>query len=301
MSVTAGISNISRGSLHDGPGVRTVIYFKGCALRCRWCHNPEALSFNKEILFTPSKCIQCGLCAQICPEHHICKEDGVHFVRDGCTACGRCAEMCPALALNLCGEDIDTEELMSTIKKDLSYYTASGGGVTFSGGECLLQWEAVKELATSCHALNIHTTVESALFVPWNNIEQLLDHIDLFYADLKLADPEQHRRFTGQDNRLILENLQLLSERHHNVTVRIPLIPGVNDSAEELNAIGRILRRLGSGVKNVELLKYNILGASKYPAVGLEYTAFAPAAQSDEEMKKACGLLEEVCGLSCSF
>lgn len=301
MSVTARISNISRGSLHDGPGVRTVIYFKGCALRCRWCHNPETLSSKKEILFTPSKCIQCGLCAQLCPEHHIRAEDGVCFVRDGCTACGRCADACPALALNLCGEDTDTDELMSTIKKDLSYYTASGGGVTFSGGECLLQWEAVKALAASCHALNIHTTVESALFVPWHNIEQVLDHIDLFYADLKLADPEHHRRFTGQDNRLILENLQLLSRNHHNITVRIPLIPGVNDSTEELTAMGQIIRQLGSGIKNVELLKYNVLGASKYPAVGLEYTAFAPAAQSDEEMKKACGLLEKACGLSCSF
>ena len=301
MSVTARISNISRGSLHDGPGVRTVIYFKGCGLRCLWCHNPEALSSKREILFTPSKCIQCGICTQLCPDQHIREEDGIRFVREGCAACGQCAQACPALALNVCGEDTDTDELMSTIKKDLSYYRTSGGGVTFSGGECLLQWEAVAELAKSCHTLNIHTTVESALFVPWHNIAQVLDHIDLFYADLKLADPEQHRKYTGQDNSLILENLQILSQQHQNVIVRIPVIPGVNDTTDELSSMGQILRQLGSGVQKAELLKYNTLGVSKYPAVGRVYTQFATVSQSDEEMKKLCDFMEQIAGIPCTF
>lgn len=301
MPVNAIISNVSRGSLHDGPGVRTVIYFKGCLLRCLWCHNPETLSFGREILFSPSKCIGCGSCIEVCPQHHDLDEGKLTFLREGCIACGKCAEACPAMALELCGEEISTVDLFATIKKDLPYYTASGGGVTFSGGECLLQWEAVADLAKRCHDLNIPTAAETALFVPWHNIEKVLPYIDLFYADLKMADPEKHRRFTGQDNGLILENLQKLSEQHKQIIVRIPVIPGVNDTKEELAAMAQILKKLGSGLRQVELLKYNILGASKYPAVGKTYTSFAPCSQSDEEMRTLCDDLQRACGKICSF
>ncbi|MBQ9967396.1 MAG: glycyl-radical enzyme activating protein [Oscillospiraceae bacterium] len=299
MSVSAKISNIARGSLHDGPGIRTVVYFKGCGLRCRWCHNPETFSQKREILFSPTKCIFCGACSAVCPEHHTAGENAVTFLRDGCTACGRCADVCPTLALSLCGEDMDMDTVFAAIEKDRTYYTASHGGVTFSGGECLLQAEAVADIACRCRTLGISTAVETALFVPWENIEQVLPYIDLFYADLKIANSEKHRQYTGQDNALILENLRCLSLAHSNIIVRIPIIPGVNDTADDLEGFARILRSLGPGIRQVELLKYNILGASKYDAIGKTWVRFSDTIQSDEEMHALCITLEARCGLPC--
>lgn len=299
MSVTAQISNIARGSLHDGPGIRTVVYFKGCGLRCRWCHNPETFSQKQEILFAPSKCIACGACSTVCPEHHRLVDGSISFLRDGCIACGRCTEVCPSLALSLCGEQMDVDSVFAAIKKDLTYYTASHGGVTFSGGECLLQAEAVADIACRCRTLGISTAVETALFVPWENIEHVLPSTDLFYADLKIADSEKHRQYTGQDNALILENLRFLSLAHSNIIVRIPIIPGVNDTADDLEGFARILRSLGPGIRQVELLKYNILGASKYDAIGKTWVRFSDTIQSDEEMHALCITLEAQSGLPC--
>lgn len=295
------ISNIARGSVHDGPGVRTVVYFKGCSLRCMWCHNPETFSAKPEILYAPSKCISCGSCVAVCPQHHIIRPHGMEFLRDGCARCGSCTEVCPTLALSLCGEKMDTDTIVSQIEKDLPYYTMSHGGVTFSGGECLLQPQAVEELAVRCHDLGISTTAETALFVPWEHIRQVLPHIDLFYADLKLADPKKHRQYTGQDNRLIVQNLQTLSLHHKNIIIRIPVIPGVNDSSEDLDGFSDILRTLGPGIKQVELLKYNNLASSKYDAVGRPCIRFSDTPQSDEGMKQLCSDLEGRCGLLCTF
>ena len=181
MSVTAPVTNISRCSLHDGPGSRTVVYFKGCGLKCQWCHNPETREAKKQILFIPNKCIHCGTCIEVCPEHHMISGDQMEYLREGCIACGRCAEECPSMALSLCGEDKTADQVMAEIRKDQHYYQATGGGVTFSGGECLLYPEFVAELAEKCRAEGIHTAVESAMFVPWENIEQVLPVIDLFF------------------------------------------------------------------------------------------------------------------------
>ena len=301
MSVTASITNISRGSLHDGPGVRTVIYYKGCLLRCSWCHNPETLSPKKELLYHPSKCIHCGACVEICPAHHTVVGNDMVFSRDGCARCGSCAASCPSLALTVCGEELTTEELLAEIQKDRAYYEASSGGVTFSGGECLLQADSVAQAAAKCHDLGISTALESALFVPWENIQKVLPHIDLFYADLKLADAEKHRRFTGQSNGLILENLQKLSRCHHNIIVRIPVIPGVNDTEADFMGFGEILQSLGPGVRQVELLKYNFLAASKYEALEKPFSAFSDHTQSDAQMEALSSFLERICGIPCSF
>lgn len=196
---------------------------------------------------------------------------------------------------------MDTDTLVAQIQKDASYFSVSHGGVTFSGGECLLQANAVEDLAVRCQTLDISTAVESALFVSWESIQKVLPHIDLFFADLKLADPEKHRFYTGQDNTLILQNLHTLSHLHKNVIVRIPVIPGVNDTPQDIQGFARILRRLGPGIRQVELLKYNILGASKYDAAGKTYSAFSDRPQSDEEMKALCTALKERCGLPCTF
>lgn len=301
MSVIALITNISRCSLHDGPGVRTVIYFKGCALRCKWCHNPETLSARKQILYTATKCIHCGKCLALCPEHHKISGDEMVFLREGCTLCGKCVENCPSLALNLCGEEKTVNELLEEIQKDAHYYYSSGGGVTFSGGECLLYPEFVSQIAQKCKESGIHTAVESAFFVPWENIERVLPFIDLLFADLKIPDPKKHLEYTGKDNKLIIDNIQMLSNKHDNIILRIPVIPGVNDTEKDLDGFAKIVKSFGSGIKGIELLKYNNLAEAKYIFTGKEYVKFADRSQTYEEMTKLCSVLADKSGINCFF
>lgn len=301
MHITAPITNISRGSLHDGPGIRTVVYFKGCGLKCKWCHNPETLSAEKQILYTEAKCIHCGKCIEVCPTHHKINGNVMLFLRDDCTACGKCAQVCPSLALELCGKEKTVNGLFEEINKDSHYYAISGGGVTFSGGECLLYADFVAEVAKKCRESGIATAVESAFFVPFRNVERVLSNTDLFFADLKIPDPQKHRRFTGQDNTLIIENIGRLSELHGNIIIRIPVIPGVNDSEEDIIGFAEIIRSFGKGIRMIELLKYNNLAEGKYAVVGREYTEFAALPQADEEMRRLCELLSEKSGRECFF
>ena len=293
MSVTACISNLSRGSLHDGPGVRTVVYFKGCALRCRWCHNPEALSAEAELLYAPVKCIHCGRCVALCPEHHRIEGDDLVLVREGCKGCGRCVENCPSGALSMSGKRMTLDEVWREAVRDRRYYRTSGGGVTLSGGECLLQPEFAAALLERCRSENIHTAVETALFVPWSHVEAVLPFCDLFLCDLKLPAPEKHRAYTGQDNRLILENLARLAQcAPGRIRLRIPLIPGVNDSEADMPAFAEQIRKFEMGLQGIELLKYNSMAESKYRLVGLAYERFADEAQSDAHVTRLCGTLE---------
>lgn len=280
MLLTAPISNISRSSLHDGPGIRSVVYLMGCSMRCRWCHNPENLSAAPKILFAPVKCIGCGRCLTVCPEHHI-YQDGKHvYLREGCSACGRCAEACPVGALTLCGQNMTVNDVLKTVLKDKVYYDRSGG-VTLSGGENLLYPDFVRELLTALKAEGIHTAIETALHVPWKNVESVLNTVDLVFADLKIADSARHKQYTGVDNRLILDNLRRLTDAHPHVIVRIPLIPFVNDTVEDMSRFGEILSDMGKGLKAVEPLKYNPLAEAKYAMTGLPYTDFGRDPQSD--------------------
>lgn len=297
MSVTAVVSNLSRGSLHDGPGVRTVVYFKGCALRCRWCHNPETLSVQPEVMYAPIKCIHCGRCVAICPEHHRIVGDDMVLDREGCAACGRCAEACPSGALSMSGTRRSLDEVFRDVMRDRHYYQTSGGGVTLSGGECLLQAEFAAQLLGRCREAGVHTAVETALFVPWSHVEAVLPVCDLFLCDFKIPDPEKHRAYTGQDNRLILENLRALAQRAPGrMLLRIPLIPGVNDSEKDMRAFGKEIREFEAGLQGVELLKYNPMAESKYRQVGMKYEAFGNAPQSDDEVKRLAEALEGALG-----
>jgi len=292
MHLTADITNISRTSLHDGPGVRTVVYFKGCGLRCKWCHNPETLSVKKEIIFAPVKCICCGRCIEVCPDCHTMVDDKIHFLREKCTVCGRCTEVCPSGALNAASNDMTVDTLMKQILKDKAFFLQSGGGVTLSGGECLLQPEFCADLLCRCKSEGIHTMVETALFVPFENVERILPFCDAFFADFKIADPEKHRRYTGQGNELILENLQKLTElMPGKVTVRIPLIPTVNDAKDDVAAFAEKLRPLAEKLAGIEILRYNSLAKSKYAHCGREYSDFGEP-QTDEFLTDFCSRLE---------
>lgn len=292
MSLRAKITNIARTSLHDGPGVRTVVYFKGCNLRCAWCHNPETHALSAEVLYAPTKCICCGRCISLCPEHHSVGADKAVFTRQGCKSCGNCAEACPTGALSLSAKEMTLEEVLSHVKKDLPYYKATGGGITLSGGECLLAPDFCAELLAECKSLGIGTLVESAFCVPRENIERVLPHCDLFYGDLKMADSEKHRAYTGQPNGLILENLSALARSApKRLTVRTPLIPGVNDSGEDIRLLGRTLLPFAHLLAEVKLLRYNDLAESKYRQLGRKYRDFG-APQSDGELSGLCALLE---------
>lgn len=293
MSLMATISNISRASLHDGPGIRTVVYLKGCGLRCAWCHNPETLSAETEILYAPTKCIHCGKCVAVCPNHHIIRDDHMVFLRDGCQKCGHCADLCPAGALSICGQRYSIDDVMVQIRKDLHYYQQSGGGVTLSGGECLLQADFCAALLQKCKEVGIHTCIETALFAPWHAIEKVLPLCDCIFADCKIADPEKHKQYTGQDNCLILENLRKLADAAgKKVTVRIPLIPGVNDSAEDIQGFAACLQPFAGKLAGIEVLRYNNLAQGKYQQLEKDYTNFGDL-QTDEALLAYCSALEE--------
>ena len=295
MRLTATISDISRCSVHDGPGVRTVVYFKGCPLSCLWCHNPEAIGKGLTLMHLENKCIDCGRCLSLCPSHTV--KDGVHTVDfESCRALGKCADACPSGALRLVGEEITVPALLARVMKDKPYYDTSGGGVTLSGGECLLQAEFCEAFLRACKENGIHIAIESALYVPYGSIERVLPHTDLIYADLKLATPQRHLTYTGRDNARILENLTRLSHTEKSVIVRIPLIPSVNDTEEEQSALASVLLSLGEAVREVELLRYNPFAEGKYRAVGRNYTAFAPEGQTDAEMESFCKRLTEKIG-----
>lgn len=288
---TALISHISRGSFHDGAGIRTVVYFMGCGLRCRWCHNPETLNARQVVMHLPVKCMHCGSCVEVCPDHHIIEGDSLKLLREGCTLCGKCTDACPTGALTLCGERMTVDAVLATVRKDKHYYDESGGGVTLSGGECLLHADFCAELLSRCRDEDIHTTIETALFAPTEAVDKVLPYVDHIFADVKLPDGERHRTWTGQDNGLILSNLSRIIQAGKSVTVRIPLIPTVNDSPEDMDAFASILSEIG--VREVELLRYNYLAEGKYDSVGLNYTSFGRAAQSDEVMAALADRLTE--------
>lgn len=291
MLLSGCITNIARTSLHDGPGIRTVVYLKGCAMRCQWCHNPETISAQMEILYAETKCIHCGRCISVCPTCHRIQDDTMVFQRDSCTLCGKCIEVCPSGALTLCGKNMSVDEVMNEVRKDAVYYNQSGGGITLSGGECLLQADFCAALLEQCRAENIHTAIESALLVPWKQIEKIIPVCETYFADFKIADPQKHKQYTGQDNGLIYENLKkLVACAQKRVAVRIPLIPGVNDGPEDIAQFAKKLFPAANGLDGIEVLRYNTLAESKYIQSGRKYTDFGES-QTDEALLAYCEAL----------
>ena len=292
MSLTANISSISRCSLHDGPGARTVVYFSGCALHCLWCHNPETIAFADEILFAQTKCIHCGRCVQICPAHHIIEGNDMVLLRDGCKKCGYCVDECPTGALSFNRKKWSVPDLLKEVLKDKHFFLQNGG-VTLSGGECLLQAEFCKEFLKGCQAEGIHTAIETALYVPWENIEMVIPFCDFIFSDVKIPDGAKHKEFIGQDNTLILSNLRKLTTiRNGAVTVRIPLIPGVNDTETDIRDFAEKLKDIAPNLRGIEVLRYNNLAKSKYLISGKTFTDFG-VPQSDAALTNFCEQLEK--------
>ena len=287
----AMVFQIIRTSLHDGDGVRTVVYLKGCSMWCRWCHNPEGQRFNSEILYYSSRCIGCGRCVLICPECHQVKSDGINFFRELCIGCGKCTLVCPNEALVTCGREMDATQVLVEVMKDKLYYERTGGGITLSGGECLLFPEFCRELIVACLKQGISAVIETGLHVPWKNIETVLPVTRTFIADVKHGDDLLHTEYTGVDMIQILDNLDRLNCRHKDVRVRIPLIPGVNDG-EWLEKIGARICFLNCKPKEVELLRFNPASRGKYQALGKGCDPVLDRrSQTDEEMEKAAEIL----------
>lgn len=256
------IFDIERNSFVDGPGIRTSVFFKGCNLRCTWCHNPESQSPEIQMMLYPNKCTGCGKCKEKCP-------NGL----EKCDLCGKCAVYCPQDAREICGREYSADEVMRDILKDKAYYEASGGGVTFSGGECMLQIDFLEELLKECKKYGIHTAVDTAGHVPYKRFEQVIPYTDLFLYDFKCFDSEKHKLYTGVGNELILENLKRLLFEQKRLWIRIPVIPTVNDTVEEMRAIRDFFDTYERPEKT-ELLPYHSMGEHKYAAIGKSHTAF---------------------------
>jgi pyruvate formate lyase activating enzyme len=292
------IFNIQRFSIHDGPGIRTTVFLKGCNLRCLWCHNPEAINRQPEIEFYPEKCIACGACVETCPEgaqfinHHSEGSFERLYLRDRCRLCFRCTAECFSGALLATGRETDTEQVLAEIERDRPYYQFSGGGVTFSGGEPLLQKDFLKSLLVQCRGRGLHCAVDTAGNVAWEILAEIAPLTDLFLYDVKAFDEETHRRATGAGNRRILENLRRLSEAGSAIWVRIPVIPGVNDAPGEIGAIGDFLAPL-AGLRQVELLPFHTLGSEKYPSLGRDYPMAGTRPPSKETLELLKVILEE--------
>ena len=286
MSQTGITFDIKKFSIHDGPGIRTTVFLKGCPLNCAWCHNPESQSPNPEIHYFEHRCISCRDCAEACPNTAISFIDDVPIWNsDICQLCGACVEACPTEAIQLVGKICSLDEIMAEIEKDVIYYDQSGGGVTFSGGEPLQQVGFLAALLKECKEYEIHTAVDTSGLAAWEKFEKILPYTDLFLYDLKLMDDEKHRQFTGVSNRLILENLQKLTEASANVRVRIPIIPSVNDDEENIRATGEFIASLKT-IQDVDLLPYHNIATDKYHRMAHEYALDKIKTPSDERMQE---------------
>ena len=280
--MNANIVEIKRFAVHDGDGIRTTVFFKGCPLKCLWCHNPETLSPKRQIAFFAHKCIGCGKCAEVCGCHTF--SENMHRVdKTKCTMCGKCTAFCPQSALEIFGTEMSTDEICTALLKDTDFYNESNGGITLSGGECLLQSEACFEILKTMKQNGINTAVDTCGFVPRLAIDKVMPYTDTFLYDIKAIDEDVHIKCTGQSNKMILDNLVYLDSCGAKSEIRIPYIPGCNNG--QIDKIGKFLSGL-SHVIRVRVLPYHNYAASKYAALNINNT-LPPLMPTEKEIKYA--------------
>lgn len=292
------IENIQHFSLHDGPGTRTTIFFKGCPLKCLWCSNPTTQNIKKELIYKKTSCVRCGRCITVCRQNALSmKQEGeeqfVFIDRNSCITCGECADQCPADALQTIGSEYDLDTVFNIIKKDILFYQNTNGGVTFSGGEMLLHHKFVSELIKKCKTINIHTAAETSGFAPYEHVKEVLSQLDMCFFDIKHINNEKHKQITGQPNTLIIENLtRILQETTTPITIRLPLIPTINDDEEHLAAYADFLNNLPRHV-TFEILPYHRLGSNKYDMMQINYKLDKIAPFSKEELSQKVQFVRE--------
>lgn len=286
------IFNVQKCSIHDGGGIRTLAFFKGCPLRCPWCANPESQSYHCEIMEYPSKCIGCGLCIKHCPKQAI-DADG-HVDRSFCLReCTECTDICYAEAKKLMGKEYTIDALFAEISKDKIFYDVKGGGVTFSGGEPLTYGKYLEQIAKKCRQNRIDVCVESCGYSSFDSFKSALPYIDSMFMDIKIIDPQRHKEVTGASNELILENVKRIAEYGIPLTIRTPIVPGYTDSQENIKGIAEFTSKLTT-VKEYELLRYHNFGESKYAALGRTYELKGVQPPSDEKMLELTGIANAV-------
>lgn len=296
MSLTGMIFDIKKYALHDGPGIRTTVFFQGCPLSCWWCHNPESQSRRPMLLYRANRCVLCGTCVEICPQNGISINGVATTNRAKCDVCGECAEACYYGAREVSGREMSVTEVLAEIERDQPFYDQSGGGVTFSGGEPLLQRRFLAELLRECKDREIHTVVDTSGLAAWDVINGIRGDVDLFLYDLKLMDNERHKQTTGVSNELILSNLKRLAESGSQIFVRIPLIPGINDDAENLEQSVAFIASLPN-ITGVELMGYHTIASAKYEALEMD-NPLPDTSPPDEAAMRAAARFFDNKGLS---
>lgn len=299
--ITALVTDIQGYSIHDGPGIRTLVFLKGCRLDCHWCSNPECISSRSEVGFIGSLCTKCGECIGVCREGALSAEEGQlpRIDRALCSGCGSCAEACGRKALVVYGKRMSVAEVFGAVERDRMFYESSAGGLTVSGGEPLLQPVFVSALFKRCHEVGIHTCIETSGHAPTPALRQVLPHADHVLFDLKLQDLNEHRRYTGKSNRLIHKNAKLVAESRADVLFRMPLIPRVNDNRQNVQETANFLHALGEGRRALQLMPYHRLGAGKYESLGRPYRLSALVSPKPELVERVRQLFTEG-GVKCT-
>ena len=285
----ANIFDIKHFAVHDGPGIRTTVFFKGCPLKCIWCHNPESISAKKQLGFIKSSCVNCGACVSACKQGaHYINGDGTHgFKRDKCINCGECQKVCKAKALTLYGKEVDIADIIKDVLEDKDFYDSSGGGVTLSGGECLAQPDVCEELLRALKQEGIHTAVDTCGFVSKDTLDKVIPFTDLFLYDMKAFCEDVHVKCTSRSNKTILENLQYIDDSGKSIEIRIPFVPEYND--REIEKIALFLSSL-KNITGVRVLPYHNYAGTKYSSLDIEDT-LPKRLPADEEITNAKAVL----------
>jgi len=287
------IFDVRRYSINDGPGIRITIFMKGCPLRCAWCHNPESQSPKLQKLYTASKCIGAQDCIEVCPEEALTlTPNGIVTDSEKCTLCGKCADACPTKAIEMSGKLYNPEELMGLIERERVHIEHSNGGVTFSGGEPLMFPDFLLEMLKLCGEKGLHRAVDTCGYASTKTMLEVAKHTDLFLYDLKLMDPVQHKKWTGKNNVLILENLKMLAETGANINIRIPFIKNVNTDIKEVTKMAEFIAALPGKKPVINILPYHNIASGKYKKLELDYNEGEIDEPSDDEIQRAIDIFQ---------